>query len=91
MVNLPTYKQSSKKLSKQAQGTLSMVLEMIDNNDSCPDIIQQIDSVVGMLGKAREELVTGLLDVCLSEELKKDKNKKEEIIKKLLKVYRLNK
>lgn len=91
MTNLPIYKQRAKKLSKQAQGTLNKVLEMIEENESCPDVIQQIDSVHGMLSKAREELVAGLLDNCLEQELHKNNNSKEEMLKKLLKVYRLGK
>lgn len=91
MTEVPSYKQKAKKLSKQAQGTLHKVLTMIDENESCPDVIQQIDSVTGMLNKAREELITGLLNSCLEEELSKNNNQKEEAIKKLLKVYRLGK
>lgn len=86
MTQITLKKQKSLKCSKQAIGTLSKVVEMIENDTYCPEIIQQIDSVVGLLHSSRKELLKGHLESCLAERLKTDK---EGSIKELLKIYNM--
>jgi len=86
MTQITLSKQKSLKCSKQAIGTLSKVVEMIENDTYCPEIIQQIDSVVGLLHSSRKELLKGHLESCLAERLKTDK---EGSIKELLKIYNM--
>jgi DNA-binding FrmR family transcriptional regulator len=59
---------------------------MVDENRYCPDIIQQIDSVIGLLHSARKELLKGHLDSCIVEQLKSDK---DGAVKELLKIYNM--
>jgi len=80
-------KEKSLKLSKQAQGTLGKVIKMLEESAYCPDIIQQIDSVNGLLKRAKQELLAGHLDSCV---MKKMKENKGEAIKELLKIYNLS-
>jgi DNA-binding FrmR family transcriptional regulator len=75
------------KLTKQAQGTLNKVLTMLEKGEYCPDIIQQIDSVNGLLKRAKRELLAGHLDTCM---MKKMKENKGEAIQELLKIYNLS-
>jgi|CXWL01.1.fsa_nt_gi DNA-binding FrmR family transcriptional regulator len=75
------------KLAKQAQGTLGKVVIMLDKDEYCPNIIQQIDSVGGLLKRAKRELLAGHLDGCI---MKKMKENKGEAIKELLKIYNLS-
>ena len=86
MKKITSSKQKSLKCSKQALGTLNKVVELIESNTYCPEIIQQIDSVVGLLHSARKELLRGHLESCLAERLKTDK---EGSIKELLKIYNM--
>jgi DNA-binding FrmR family transcriptional regulator len=79
-------KQKAQKLIKQAQGTLNKVVTMVENDEYCPDIIQQTDSVLGLLHKAKIELLGGHLDHCLQEKLTENKQK---TIDELLKIYKL--
>ncbi|MFA9289321.1 MAG: metal-sensitive transcriptional regulator [Weeksellaceae bacterium] len=80
-------KQKAQKLIKQAQGTLNKVVQMVEDDVYCPEIIQQADSVMGLLHKARLELLAGHLDHCLQEKLQKDK---KSTIEELLKIYKLS-
>lgn len=80
-------KEKSLKLSKQALGTLAKVIKMLEEGAYCPDIIQQIDSVGGLLKRAKKELLAGHLDSCV---MKKMKENKGEAIKELLKIYNLS-
>lgn len=76
------------KKTKQATGTLQKVMNMIENDQYCPEIIQQIDSVIGLLNSTKKDLLTGHLGHCLQQKLLEDK---EKTIKELIKIYNLNK
>ena len=75
------------KCARQAQGTLSKVVEMIENDIYCPEIIQQVDSVIGLLKTSKRELLTGHLDTCVAHQLLDDKKK---AIAELVKIYNLS-
>ena len=85
---LPSQKEKSLKLAKQARGTLDTVIAMIEGNAYCPEIIQQTGSVVGLLQSVERELLAGHLDTCVIKRLREDKG---EAIRELMKIYRLAK
>jgi len=85
--HLPTKKEAALKLAKQAKGTLETVITMIEADTYCPEIIQQADSVIGLLRSVERELLAGHLDTCAMERLKENK---ELAIKELMKIYRLS-
>ena len=80
-------KQKALKSARQSQGTLEKVVNMIEADRYCPEVIQQIDSVIGLLKAARRELLTGHLDTCLLPKMKEDKKK---AIEELLKIFNLS-
>ncbi|GEM_PF-391540 len=84
---LSLQKQKTLKLGKQAQGTLSKVVEMIKADQYCPEIIQQVDSVLGLLKSAKRELLAGHLDTCVARQMKSNKKK---AVDELLKIYNLS-
>ena len=88
MQQLTNEKTKATKKSKQAAGTLSKVTEMIQNDEYCPDIIQQIDSVIGLLNSTKNDLLLGHLDHCLQDKLSQNKS---QTIKELIKIYKLSK
>jgi len=87
MHSLPKNKQRSLTLAKQAHGTLAKVIEMMEQDIYCPEIIQQADSVVGLLKSVKRELLAGHLDTCALKNLKENK---EQAIQELLKIYNLS-
>lgn len=84
---LPNKKQRALKLAKQARGTLDTVIAMIEGNTYCPEIIQQTDSVMGLLRSVERELLAGHLDTCVLKQMRADK---DGAIRELLKIYRLS-
>lgn len=76
----------AKKVINMAMGSLSKIPNKIEEKQYCPEIIQQIDSVVGLLHSARTELLKGHLETCFVERLKTDK---EGTVKELLKIYNM--
>lgn len=55
------------KLSKFANSTLLKVQNMISHDVYCPEIIQQLNSVSGLLDSIKKELLTGHLNHCLEK------------------------
>lgn len=60
---------------------------MIEVDRYCPEIIQQVDSVIGLLKTAKMELLAGHLDTCALEQMSSNKKK---AIDELLKIYNLS-
>lgn len=87
MSSLSPGKSKTLKCAKQAQGTLTKVVSMIEEDRYCPEIIQQIDSVLGLLKTAKRELLAGHLDTCVAHQMMQDKPK---AINELLKIYNLS-
>jgi DNA-binding FrmR family transcriptional regulator len=59
---------------------------MIEDDTYCPEVVQQIDSVIGLLKSTRMTLITGHLNTCLESHLH---DQKEQTIDELLKMYKL--
>ena len=74
------------KLINMASGSLSKVSTMVAEGRYCPEVIQQIDSVVGLLHSVRKELLKDHLETCLVEQVKSDK---EGAVKELMKIYNM--
>ena len=85
--SLSTKKTKSLKLARQARGTLEAVILMIEKDNYCPEIIQQADSVIGLLKRAKRELLAGHLDDCAVRRLQENKDK---AVQELLKIYNLS-
>lgn len=83
---LSTDKQKAALSAKKALGTLNKVLEMIEQDSYCPEIIQQLDSATGLLRSTRAELLKGHLVHCLEHKLTEDKL---GTVQELLKIYNL--
>jgi len=76
----------AKKVINMAVGSIQKIPKMVEVKQYCPEIIQQIDSVIGLLKSARTELLRGHLNSCLTERIK---NNKEDVVKELLKIYNM--
>ena len=84
---LAVKKVKSLKLAKQARGTLETVVSMIEGDTYCPEIIQQADSVIGLLKSVKRELLAGHFDTCVMHKMRQDK---PGAIRELLKIYNLS-
>jgi DNA-binding FrmR family transcriptional regulator len=83
---IKTKKQEAELSAKKAIGTLNKVLSMIEEDKYCPEIIQQVDAVIGLLQSTKKNLLAGHLDTCLEERLHNDK---KGTIAELLKIFSL--
>ena len=76
----------ARKVINMAIGSVTKIPAMVNDGRYCPDVIQQIDTVIGLLHRARKELLKEHLESCLAERLKNDK---EGSINELLKIYNM--
>lgn len=72
--------------TRKALGTVQKVLEMIENDKYCPEVIQQVDAVVGLLRSTKKHLLVGHLNHCLEEKLH---DNKKQAIDELMKIMNL--
>jgi DNA-binding FrmR family transcriptional regulator len=76
------------KLSKSASSTLLKVQAMIEADEYCPTIIQQLNSVTGLLETVKKELLAAHLSYCFETKVTKDK---ENCIDEILQIFSLKK
>ena len=81
-----TEKQKAALAVKKAQGTLTKVMDMIEKDAYCPEIIQQIAAAEGLLRSSKKVLLAGHLDHCLVDRMKTNKPQTTE---ELLKIFDL--
>ena len=81
---LPKAKATAHKMSKQSEGTLQKIGYLASSDAECQDILQQINSVIGMLKKARKDLMSHHLENCIPARIVENKQK---ALKELLKLY----
>lgn len=87
MKTLTTNKAKTLKYARQIQGTLNKIIEMVEEDRYCHEIIQQVDSVIGLLKTAKRELLAGHLDTCVAHQMKENKKK---TINELVKIFNLS-
>lgn len=73
---------------KKAQSLINKIIEMMDNDDYCIDIIQQVDATKGLLDSTKKQLLEGHLYHCLEEKFSENKVK---TVDELIKIYNLGK
>lgn len=77
---------------KKAQGTLSKVNQMIEDDCYCGDIAQQINASMGLLRGVNEELMKNHLLCCGRNDLA-DKNSKkgEKFVEEFARIWQVSK
>lgn len=75
---------------KKAQSSIGKIIEMIEGDKYCIDIMQQNLAVIGLLKSAHQMLMESHLHGCFSKAIdSKDNKKKQDMIDEILKVTRL--
>ena len=75
---------------KKAQSHLGKVIKMIEDDESCVNIMQQVLAVIGLLRSSHEKLMKNHLNTCFRKAMEsKNERKKKEMIEEILKVTSL--
>jgi len=81
MSSIPHDKAKALRLAKQAQGMLTKVTAMIEQDEYAPAVIQQIDSVNGFLHSVKRELLAEHLESCVKEMPQDKQRMRKELLK----------
>lgn len=75
---------------KKAQSHIQKIIEMLKDDKYCIDIMQQNLAVIGLLRSAHESLMENHLNTCFKQAMvSKNKKKKQEMTKEILRVTKL--
>jgi hypothetical protein NreA len=75
---------------KKARSHIDRIITMIENDEPCYDILQQIKAVIGILKGAHENTMYCHLQDCFDQGINsKDPQKKQEVIDKITRVTNL--
>lgn len=75
---------------KKAQSSISKIIEMIEKNEYCINIMQQNLAVLGLLKSAHQMLMENHLNTCFKKAMAtRNEKRKQEMINEILKVTRL--
>jgi DNA-binding FrmR family transcriptional regulator len=73
---------------KIARGHLNKVLEMVEKNEYCIDILTQSQAVQAALKEADAIILENHLKTCVADAVKKDGYEKEKAVSEVMKVFR---
>ena len=75
---------------KKAQSHIGTVIKMVEDDEYCVDIMQQVLAVIGLLRSSHEKLMKNHLNTCFRKAMEsKNERKKKEMIEEILKVTSL--
>ncbi len=75
---------------KKASTSINKIIKMIESDEYCLDILQQILAVNGLLKSASDKILENHLQTCFLEGVKKgDEKEKEKLIKEVIDVIAL--
>ncbi len=84
------YKEKTLINFKKAHSLLGRMIQMVEEDRYCIDIMQQNLAVMGLLRKAHQMLMEGHLNSCFKRAMDSDDSqKKQEMIDEILKVINL--
>ncbi len=75
---------------RKAQSSISKIIDMIEKNEYCIDIMQQNLAVMGLLKSAHEMLTEVYLSTCFKKAMEtKNERRKQKMIEEILRVTKL--
>ncbi|OGZ17598.1 MAG: hypothetical protein A2V72_02355 [Candidatus Nealsonbacteria bacterium RBG_13_37_56] len=87
---MPNQKEKTLINFKKAQSSISKIIEMVEADEYCIDIMQQNLAVLGLLKSAHQMLMENHLNTCFKKAIKTGNEKrKQEMINEILRVTKL--
>jgi len=75
---------------KKAQSLISKIIQMVEANEYCIDIMQQNSAVMGLLKSAHQMLMENHLNTCFKKAMEtKNEKRKREMTQEILRVTKL--
>ncbi len=91
VVEINAQKEKSLIGCRKAQSLLATIVQMIEADEYCIDIMQQNLAVIGLLKSANQLLMEGHLNDCFKKAVVSgDEKREQEMIQEILRVVRLS-
>ena len=74
---------------KIARGHLNKIIQMVENDSYCIDVLHQMQAVEGAISEAASIVLENHLKTCATDAIRK--GKQEEAIKEIMNVFKKNK
>jgi len=75
---------------KKAQGLMAKIIQMVEHDEYCINIMQQNLAVLGLLRSAHQKLMENHLNTCFKTAMAaKNEKRKQDMIDEILKVTKL--
>lgn len=75
---------------KKSQSSIKKIIEMIEGDEYCIDVMQQNLAVIGLLRSAHQMLMENHLKACFKNAMQsRNENKKQEMTEEILRVTKL--
>jgi len=75
---------------KKAQSLITKIIEMMEKEDYCIDVMQQNLAAIGLLKSAHQMMMENHLHTCFKSAMKtNNEKKKDEMIEEILKVIKI--
>ncbi|MEI8123930.1 MAG: metal-sensing transcriptional repressor [bacterium] len=75
---------------KKASSSLKKIIEMVENDHYCIEVMQQNLAVIGLLRSAHEKLMANHFNTCFkSAVLSKNENKQKQMTEEILKLINI--
>lgn len=77
---------------KKARSHIDKIIEMIEDETYCIDIIQQLNAIDGYIESARKQKLITHLHTCFAQGMKtKSSSEREELVEELVRVLKISK
>lgn len=76
---------------KKARSHLDKIIDMVEADEYCIDVIQQINAVEGYLSSAKRNKLVGHLNSCFVEGMDESKEKRQEYIDEVVQIIKISK
>ncbi len=87
---MDNHKQDTLTNFKKSQGHIGKIIQMVENDEYCVNIMQQNLAVIGLLKSAHQKLMETHLNTCFKDAMaSKNNSKQQKMIGEILKVTRL--
>lgn len=84
---LPEYKKKVLLQLKKASGTLNKVMDMVEGNEYCIDVLQQNLAALGLLKSANKTILENHLNSCFKKGVQgRSKKPDQKLIEEILKI-----
>lgn len=74
---------------RKANTSLEKVMEMVEKDEYCIDVIQQTLAVIGLLRSANLSLLEGHISCCVADAAKRGKKDLDETVEELIRVLKI--